>query len=164
MTGVAKGRGFLGARDKALLLFLYSAGAKASEVCMAKVNDLDLKNHLFPFLKNYLKARKGILVKLGKKDSEYLFLNRSGDKLTRQSIYLLVKKYAKEAGINKKVTPHTLRHSIIFHLFFFGNTDLDEVKRIFGYTTIPLVLQHTRPLETDTDFVYLKNHPAFKHK
>ena len=182
MTDVAKGRGFLGARDKALLLFLYSAGAKASEVCMAKVNDLDLKNHLFiyrnhigkrevpfceeliPFLKNYLKARKGILVKFGKKDSEYLFLNRSGDKLTRQSIYLLVKKYAKEAGINKKVTPHTLRHSIIFHLFFFGNTDLDEVKRIFGYTTIPLVLQHTRPLEADTDFVYLKNHPAFKHK
>ncbi len=182
MTDAAKGRGFLGVRDKAMLLFLYSAGAKASEVCVAKVSDLDLKNHLFicrnhigkrevpfceeliPFLKDYLKTRERILVKLKKKDSGYLFLNRSGDKLTRQSIYLLVKKYAKEADISKKVTPHTLRHSITSHLFFFGNADLDEVKRIFGYTTTPLVLKHTVFSEEDTDFVYLKNHPAFKHR
>ncbi len=182
MTYAAKGRGFLGVRDKVMLLFLYSAGAKASEVCVAKVNDLDLKNHLFicrnhigkrevpfceeliPFLKDYLKERKRILAKLGKKDSGYLFLNRSGDKLTRQSIYLLVKKYAKEAGINKKVTPHTLRHSITSHLFFFGNADLEELKRIFGYTTTPLVLKHTMLPEADTDFVYFKNHPVFKRK
>jgi integrase/recombinase XerD len=182
MTDAVKNRGFLGVRDKAMLLFLYSAGAKASEVCMAKVDDLDFKNHLFicrnyngkrkipfckeliPFLKDYLKARERILVKFGEKDSGYLFLNRSGDKLTRQSVYLLVKKYAEEANINKKVTPHTLRHSITSHLFFFGNAELDEVKRIFGYTTIPLVLKHAMLSEADTDFVYLKNHPVFKRR
>jgi len=182
MVDAAKGRGFLRVRDKTMLLFLYSVGAKASKVCAVKVSDLDLKNHLFicrnhiskravpfceeliPFLKDYLKARKRILIKLKKKDSGYLFLNRSGDKLTRQSIYLLVKKYAKKANINKKVTPHTLRHSITSHLFFFGNTDLDEVKRILGYTSTPLVLKHTMLSKEDTDFVYLKNHPAFKHR
>ncbi|MEA3313611.1 MAG: tyrosine-type recombinase/integrase [Caldisericota bacterium] len=182
MTDAAKGRGFLGVRDKAMLLFLYSVGAKASEVCVVKVSDLDLKNHLFiyrnhigkrevpfceeliPFLKDYLKARKRILAKLEKKDSGYLFLNRSGDKLTRQSIYLLVKKYAKESDINKKVTPCTLRHSVTSHLFFFGNADLDEMKRIFGYITTPLVLKNTMLPEEYTYFVYLKKHPLFKHR
>ncbi len=176
-----KSRGFLALRDKAIILFIYSTGAKVSQVCNAKVKDLDLLNAVFvhnsdmgkreipfskeviPVLNRYLAERKKILERRSKLDSKYIFLNRSGDRLTRQGIYFIVRKYAKKAKIQKIVSPYTLRYSIISHLFFYGDVSLKELKEIFGYTaTPPLILMHSILPKTRTNFVFLETHPVFR--
>ena len=178
----ALGKGFLALRDKAMLLFIYSTGAKASGVCNAKIQDIDLlkavflcnsdmgkrkipfSKELLPILRRYLYERKRMLKRKNKLDSGYIFLNRSGDKLSRQSVYFIVRKYAKKAKIEKRVSPYTLRHSIIFHLFFYGRAGLEELREIFGYTANSLILVNRMLPKTRANFIFLETHPVFRSK
>jgi integrase/recombinase XerD len=141
-----------GARDKAILETLYATGMRVSESTNLKVNNVNLD---IGFLRCIGKGNKERVIPLGKKainsinkylefsrpyflknkTSEFLFVNRSGNKLSRQSIWKLIKQYAKEAKIKKPIKVHTLRHSFATHLLERG-ADLRSVQEMLGHSNI----------------------------
>jgi len=141
-----------GSRDKAILETLYATGMRVSESTNLKVNNVNLD---IGFLRCIGKGNKERVIPLGKKainsinrylefsrphflknkTSEFLFVNRSGNKLSRQSIWKLIKQYAKEAKIKKPIKVHTLRHSFATHLLERG-ADLRSVQEMLGHSSI----------------------------
>ncbi len=142
----------LGIRDRAMLELLYSAGLRISELLNLKVSDVSLedgflrcfgkgsKERLVPVgkyaketISNYLKKSRPILKK--GKDTEILFLNVRGGKLSRMGGWKIVGKYVRKAGIVKHITPHTFRHSFATHLLE-GGADLRVVQEMLGHVSI----------------------------
>jgi integrase/recombinase XerD len=141
-----------GSRDKAILETLYATGMRVSESTNLKVNNVNLD---IGFLRCIGKGNKERVIPLGKKaiksinrylefgrsyflknkTSEFLFVNRSGTKISRQSIWKLIKQYAKEAKIKKPIKVHTLRHSFATHLLERG-ADLRSVQEMLGHSNI----------------------------
>ena len=141
-----------GSRDKAILETLYATGMRVSESTNLKVNNVNLD---IGFLRCIGKGNKERVIPLGKKaihsinrylefsrphflknkTSEFLFVNRSGNKLSRQSVWKLIKQYAKEAKIKKPIKVHTLRHSFATHLLERG-ADLRSVQEMLGHSNI----------------------------
>jgi integrase/recombinase XerD len=139
-------------RDRALLETLYATGCRASEVVNLKVSDLYLDAM---FCKAFGKGSKQRIVPLGTKaiaavrtylgegrptlsaaaPAEYVFLSRAGKKLDREMLWMIVKKYVKRAGLPKKTSPHTLRHSFATHLLSNG-ADLRAVQEMLGHASI----------------------------
>ena len=142
----------LGIRDRAMLELLYSTGMRISELINLKLTDVFLDE---AFLRITGKGGKERYVPIGKlamdwltiylergrpylkqhHDSGYLFINRSGDKLTRMGVWKIVQKYANRAGIKKPVTPHTFRHSFATHMLE-GGADLRVVQELLGHASI----------------------------
>ncbi|MFT5193468.1 MAG: integrase/recombinase XerD [Cellvibrionaceae bacterium] len=139
-------------RDAALLGVLYSTGMRVTEIVSIKLNELDLKNSLLRcinsdgqtrdlpleeetnvLLSKYLDRGRPGLIRNGNQES--LFLNHRGQQLTRQGLWLIIKAYAKEAGLETPVTPHTLRHSFASHKIGNG-TNLQEVQQLLGHANI----------------------------
>jgi integrase/recombinase XerD len=133
----------LGQRDAAMLHLLYATGLRVSELVAVKAGDVNLtvgylrtmgkgsKERIIPVgeaarerLTTYLNTPRTRLLK-GRKSS-FLFVNRSGNGLSRQGFWKIIRKYAGTAGITKKITPHTLRHSFASHLLERG-ADLRSV-------------------------------------
>ncbi len=180
LTKVLHSDGFVESRNKAIILFIYSTGLRASEITNACLTNLDLKKaiyvcdsmnikrtipfskELLPTLKTYLNERKGLLKKVHTKHSytKYLFLNRRGGKITRQTVYIIVQKKAEEAKLNKNVTPGTLRNSLALHLLSSGTRE-KIVKNILGYTTVVPKYAYSPNIKR-TKFILLSTHPAFK--
>lgn len=142
----------LGLRDLAILELLYATGLRVSELIYLKIDDINMENcmlkclgkgskeRIIPFgskayqsLRLYLDKVRQKLVKNPNKD--ILFLNSRGERLSRQGIFYLVKKYVRKAGIEKKVTPHTLRHTLATHLLENG-ADLRSVQEMLGHSDI----------------------------
>lgn len=138
----------IGLRDKALLELMYATGVRVSELINLRQIDLlfDMeiirvfgkgsKERLVPigkvaikWVREYQLKVRPKLVKIGSGD--FLFLSRLGRKLTRMSVYKIVKKYASMAGIKKEIHPHTLRHSFATHLLE-GGSDLRSVQEMLG--------------------------------
>lgn len=139
-------------RDRALLETLYATGCRASEVVNLKVADLYLDAM---FCKAFGKGSKQRIVPLGSKavsalrtylcegwpgqaaaaPAEYVFLSRGGKRLDREVLWMIVKKYVKRAGLPKKTSPHTLRHSFATHLLS-GGADLRAVQEMLGHASI----------------------------
>ncbi|TET08147.1 MAG: site-specific tyrosine recombinase XerD [Candidatus Atribacteria bacterium] len=145
-------KGKLGLRDQAVLELFYATGLRVSELIYLKINDLNMENcmlkclgkgskeRIIPFgnkayqsLKLYLDRARPKLVK--NPDEDALFLNSRGESLSRQGVFYLVKLYAQKARIEKKVTPHTLRHTLATHLLENG-ADLRSVQEMLGHTDI----------------------------
>jgi integrase/recombinase XerD len=139
-------------RDRAILETLYATGCRASEVVNLKVGDLYLDAR---FCKAFGKGSKQRIVPLGSKavaalraylgegrptisavaPDECVFLSRAGKKLDREMLWMIVKKYVKRAGLPKKTSPHTLRHSFATHLLSNG-ADLRAVQEMLGHASI----------------------------
>ena len=142
-----------GVRNKAILETMFSCGLRVSETVNLKISDISFvdqfvrvigkgnKERLVPIGRVAIKAinfyteivRNHIEPKVGSND--ILFLNRRGAKLTRVMIFLLVKKFAMEAGIKKKISPHTFRHSFATSLVEAG-ADLRAVQQMLGHESI----------------------------
>jgi integrase/recombinase XerD len=135
-------------RDVVMLELLYATGLRISELVSLNVKDIDLKQNyvhinskrLVPFdyrlsqmLRNFL--RNDRLDLLYDEREEALFLNRRGNRLTRQGFWQIVKDYACKAGLGSRVTPHTLRHSFARHKLQSG-ADLRELQQLLGHAYI----------------------------
>jgi integrase/recombinase XerD len=153
-------------RDRAILELLYASGLRISELDNLKILDVNLQ---VGFLKCSGKGGKERIVPLGSKaagaierylkssrpkylkgNSDYLFLNRSGNKISRQSCWKIIKKYASLSGLKKLISPHTLRHSFATHLLERG-ADLRSVQEMLGHANIS-----TTQIYTHVDREYLK--------
>ncbi|MBX6395060.1 MAG: site-specific tyrosine recombinase XerD [Alicyclobacillaceae bacterium] len=169
------GRSPAGLRDKAMLEVLYATGIRVSELVSLDVIDLNLN---MGYVKCYGKGSKERIVPLGSAaieaahrylvdgrpklvkgaDGGALFLNHLGNRLTRQGFWKIIKKYAREAGIQKVITPHTLRHSFATHLLENG-ADLRAVQEMLGHADISTTQIYTHVTQTRLKDVYLRTHP-----
>jgi integrase/recombinase XerD len=144
--------GNLGIRDRAILELLYATGLRVSEITNLKIENINMENRilrclgkgskerLIPFGRHACNALEQYMEKIRPKlvkgfEGNIVFLNSRGKKLTRQGMFYLLKKYAKKSGINKKITPHTLRHTLATHLIENG-ADLRSVQEILGHSNI----------------------------
>jgi len=143
----------LGRRDKAMLEVLYSSGLKVNELIDLRLEDVDMK---LKVLKCSGKKRQRILplgamayeamvaylersrVNLCKKPSEILFLSYSGEQMTRQGFWKLIKKYVKAAGIDKKISTSTFRHSFATHMIENG-IHKETLKEALGNASVASV-------------------------
>ena len=165
-------------RDKAMLELVYASGMRVSELVGLNVEDVNLgqsyvrclgkgsKERIIPihqqavdFVKEYVTAARP---KLMRNNSEKaLFLNRLGERLTRQGFWQLLKGHAKSAGLGDKVTPHTLRHSFATHLLS-GGADLRAVQTLLGHANISTTQVYTQVTTERVRQVYDKAHPRAK--
>lgn len=168
-----------GVRNKALLETLYSCGLRVSELISVKISNLYFNDG---FLKVTGKGNKERLVPIGsialkhikiymesvrnhmeikKGNTDFLFLNRRGAKLSRVMIFLIIKNLAEKTGLKKDISPHTFRHSFATHLIE-GGADLRAVQEMLGHESIT-----TTEIYTHLDREYLREailsyHPRSK--
>ncbi|MGC8780336.1 MAG: site-specific tyrosine recombinase XerD [Anaerolineae bacterium] len=163
-------------RDVALLEMLYATGMRVSEVAQVTLDDLDLeagtvrcigkgnKERVMPLYAEAVNAvrdylDKGRPVLLGDNSQERtLFLNPRGERLTRQGLWLIIKGYARELGLEDRVTPHTLRHSFATHMLN-GGAGLREVQRLLGHANISTTQVYTHLSREHLRTVYDEAHP-----
>jgi integrase/recombinase XerD len=99
---------------------------------------------------------------LSNNDAEQaLFLNRRGDRLTRQGLWQILKGYAKSAGLDGEITPHTLRHSFATHMLD-GGADLRSVQELLGHANISTTQVYTYLTTEHVRRIYEKSHPRAK--
>ena len=165
-------------RDTAILQLLYASGMRVSELVALNVNDVDTaegyvrcfgkgrKERLIPIhrqaaaaVEKYLKESRPHLTH---DDTEKaLFLNRRGERLTRQGLWQILKGYAKAAELDKEVTPHTLRHSFATHMLS-GGADLRSVQELLGHANISTTQIYTHLTTEHVRRAYEKSHPRAK--
>jgi integrase/recombinase XerD len=165
-------------RDRAMLELLYATGMRVSELVSLNLADIDTeggyvrcfgkghKERLIPIhsraaqvLKEYLADGRPHLTH----DSEEkaLFLNRRGERLTRQGFWQKLKGYAKSAELGAEVTPHTLRHSFATHMLS-GGADLRSVQELLGHANISTTQVYTHLTTDHIRRAYEKSHPRAK--
>jgi len=163
-----------GLRDRAMLEVLYGAGLRVSELATLKTADVNLdegflvckgkggKERLVPLGASARRAvtlyRDGARPKLERGPVETLFLTRRGGAFTRQGVWKLVRGYAREAGIEGKMSPHTLRHSFATHLLERG-ADLRSVQLMLGHSDITTTQIYTHVSRDRLRRVYDRYHP-----
>ena len=165
-------------RDRAMLELLYASGMRVSELVSLNVSDIDLeggfvrcfgkghKERLIPIyrqaalaVEEYIKESRPHLTY---SDTERaLFLNRRGERLTRQGLWQILKGYAKSAELDAEVTPHTLRHSFATHMLS-GGADLRAVQELLGHANISTTQVYTYLTTEHIRRAYEKSHPRAK--
>lgn len=165
----------LGIRDRAMLELLYSSGMRASECVTLSLETLSLRDQtlrvygkggkvrMLPigiparqWLSKYLTEARPLLLK--GRVSPFIFIVRGGKPLSRITLWHIVKKYARRAGLGEKVSPHTLRHSFATHLLE-GGADLRVVQELLGHVSITTTQIYTH---LDRDYlleVHRRFHP-----
>lgn len=163
-------------RDTALLEMLYATGMRVSEIAGLALEDIDLnagsvrcvgkgnKERVMPLYAEAAKAvavylEKGRPVLLGHNaDETTLFLNPRGERLTRQGLWLIIKGYARQLGLQDRVTPHTLRHSFATHMLN-GGAQLRQVQQLLGHANISTTQVYTHITQGHLREVYDGAHP-----
>jgi integrase/recombinase XerD len=163
-------------RDRAFLETLYATGSRASEVVGLRLEDLHLdsgfckcqgkgsKQRVVPLgrpaveaLRGYLEGQRPRLVRAAP-EAPWVFVSRGGRALTREMLWVLVKKYVRRAGLNPKVSPHTLRHSFATHLLA-GGADLRTVQELLGHANIRTTQQYTHVDRDRLRAIHRRYHP-----
>jgi len=165
----------LGLRDKALLEFMYATGLRVSEVANIKLSDINFEAG---FLRSVGKGQKERIVPIGKQAIEWVqrylreyrnsfahagslgevFLSTRGQPLSRKTIWVLIKKYTRAAGIAKTITPHTLRHSFATHLLDNG-ADLRVIQEMLGHADISTTQIYTHVDQRRLKETHYRFHP-----
>jgi integrase/recombinase XerD len=166
-------------RDKAMFELLYATGMRVTELVSLNLGDVDLLNgsvscsgrtagkvvrqrtipvHSMAIrsVENYLEKARPFLVR--DNEEQALFVNHRGDRLTRQGFWLILKQWAKEAGIKTEITPHTLRHSFALHMLRNG-VDLRAVQQLLGHAHISTTQIYTYPSDDGLKRLYETAHP-----
>ena len=163
-----------GKRDKAMLELLYATGIKVSELISLNKQDLDLDfgyikcvsendARVVPLGKTAIRALRDYITEcrpamISQSAENALFVNCNGSRMTRQGFWKLVKSYALAAGIEKDITPHTLRHSFAAHLLENG-ADLASIQEMLGHKDIVSTQIYTKLMKNHIREVYNKAHP-----
>ncbi len=169
-----------GARDRAILEVLYGCGLRVSELCGLDPPDLDqrgssllvrgkgAKERIVPVgapalraVRDYLAEGRSLL--LGKHRCPALFVNRRGGRLSRVSVWSLVKKASRAADVAAEVTPHTLRHTYATHLLE-GGADLRVVQELLGHTAISTTEIYTHVDRSFLAEAYRNAHPRARRR
>ena len=167
-----------GKRDVAMLQLLYAGGMRVSELVSLNLEDIidegdyvrcfgkGHKERLIPIHKQaavavgeYVTEARPQLVRNDKETA--LFLNRRGERLTRQGFWQILKGYAKAAGLEDDITPHTLRHSFATHMLS-GGADLRSVQELLGHANISTTQVYTHLTTEHIRRAYEKSHPRAK--
>ena len=171
----------LGMRDRALLETLYATGMRVSELCHLTIDAVHLqmgfvqtigkgnKERIVPlgdeaiyWLARYVQQARPIL--LGdKNDDSHVFLNHRGKPLTRQGVWKNLQAIVRQAGIDKKVTPHMLRHSFATHMLQHG-MDLRLVQELLGHADIATTEIYTHITSEHIKAIYDRAHPHAQRK
>ena len=174
-----KGTDPLSIRNQALLELIYGSGLRVSELLDLKIADIHLlegyvrvlgkgnKEREVPLgdmsvqaLRLYLTKSRNLLTM---NSIDYLFLNQDGKRLSRQGFFKILRKIAKAAGIDRDVSPHTLRHSFATHLLEAG-VDLRTLQELLGHEDIQTTQIYTHISQKHLKDVYLNTHPRAKEK
>ena len=164
-----------GLRDKAMLELLYATGLKVTELIELKLNQVNAalqymrihdkdRERVIPFgefakqaLENYLENARPVLAS-GTEDEEYLFLNYSGQPMTRQGFWKIIKNYGEQAGFDVGLTPHVFRHSFAAHMVENG-ADLKSLQELLGHSDISTTQVYSSFAHSGVNAVYQKAHP-----
>jgi integrase/recombinase XerD len=163
-----------GYRDKAMLELLYATGIRVTELIDLNINDINLSAGVVRcrsrdkerFIPMYPKAVKALedyinLVRpqmIALPDEESLFVNVSGERMSRQGFWKIMKYYQKKAHIDKDITPHTLRHSFAAHLLENG-ADIHAIQEMLGHADISSTQIYSQLVKKQLKDVYNKGHP-----
>ena len=162
-----------GFRDHAMLELLYATGIRVSELISLNLDDLNLyagfvrcrgkKERIIPLyhgavkaLQDYVKSIRPQLI--ADSGEEALFVNMNGERMSRQGFWKIIKYYQEKAGIEKDITPHTLRHSFAVHLLENG-ADLRSIQEMLGHADISSTQIYTHVIKRQLKDVYQKAHP-----
>ena len=165
----------LGNRDRAMLELLYATGLRVSELINLKMEQMNLnqgvirivgkgdRERLIPvgdeaqdWLRDFIEgARIEILLE---RQTDYLFPTRRGDRMTRQAFWHIIKRYAKKAGVNKKLSPHTVRHAFATHLLNNG-ADLRVVQLLLGHSDVSTTQIYTHVARERMKDLHSRHHP-----
>jgi integrase/recombinase XerD len=165
-----------GQRNRAIIEMLYGSGLRVSELVGLKLSNMYLnddymliegkgsKQRLVPIspeakeqFKWWMKDRAKLTIEPGQED--YAFLNRRGHQLTRAMIFTILRRLCQKAGIQKTISPHTLRHSFATHLLQNG-ADLRIIQQLLGHEDITTTEIYTHVSVQDLRAAVLKYHPA----
>ena len=169
----------LGLRNQAMVELIYAAGLRVSELCNLKITDLRFTSHQIRILgkgskerivpvndyalnkiRNYLINARPSLLGM-KKDNGYLFLNSHGEVITRVGFFKILKQLTLDAGINKNISPHTLRHSFATHLLEAG-VDIRLIQELLGHEDIATTQIYTHLSLNHIKEIYGAAHPRNK--
>jgi integrase/recombinase XerD len=165
----------LGHRDRAMLEVLYATGLRVSELINLDQGQINLnqgvlrirgkgdRERLIPlgeeaqrWLRDFINAARGEI--LLERQSEYLFPTRRGDRMTRQAFWHIIKRYARKAGINARLSPHTLRHAFATHLLNNG-ADLRVVQMLLGHSDLSTTQIYTHVARERMKELHAQHHP-----
>ena len=161
-------------RDKAMLETLYATGMRVSEMIALNVSDVSLaggfvrctgngKSRIIPIYPAAIRALTAYVTDIrpnmiAEPDEQALFVNLNGGRISRQGFWKIIKHYQEKAGIQKDITPHTLRHSFAVHLLENG-ADLRAIQEMLGHADISSTQIYTHVIKNQLKDVYQKAHP-----
>ncbi|MFA4835322.1 MAG: site-specific tyrosine recombinase XerD [Dehalococcoidia bacterium] len=165
-------------RDKAMLELIYATGMRVTELVSLNLDDVNLddgfvrcfgkgsKERIIPIheqaIRDLIAYIQAARPKIVTGNEQALFVNRRGQRLTRQGFWLILKNYGKLIGIEDELTPHTLRHSIASHLLHSGKMNLRELQEFLGHANISTTQIYTHLTDEHVRRVYESSHPRAK--
>lgn len=165
----------LGIRDRAMLELLYATGTRVSELISLKMSQINLNQGVIRVVGKGDRERlipigdqaqdwlctfiDGARIKiLSEYQTEYLFPTQRGDRMTRQGFWYIIKRYAKKAGVKKKLSPHTVRHAFATHLLNNG-ADLRVVQLLLGHSDVSTTQIYTHVARQRLKDLHSRHHP-----